>query len=127
MATLADLVCRDDDGAPVVIEVKLGFDNAFVSSGRAMTAPFEQWEDSPVNQWRLQVGFTAHMYARTYRLPRPPRALIFWVQRNAAVSDGYRLNVMEVLPFSAREIQAIESLLGPETDVPAEKNRKRKK
>jgi hypothetical protein len=119
LATAADLVCQDDDGAPVVIEVKLGFDNAFANSGHTMEAPFEHYDDSPVNQWRLQVGFTAHMYARTHGLTRIPRALIFWVQRY----QGYRLNVIEVLPFNARELEGIESVFVGRSD---QKKKKRK-
>jgi hypothetical protein len=67
LATMADVVCRDQNGNHIVVEIKTGYKEAQLHSHTKfrMQPPFHLLDDSPYNQHLLQVAFTRHMYCRS--------------------------------------------------------------
>ena len=66
LATLIDVVCMDNKGSYRVIELKSGFETYYSKSNGKMNAPFEDQDNSPMNQHQLQLTATDAMFRHTF-------------------------------------------------------------
>jgi hypothetical protein len=74
IGTLLDVLCIDEDGYYVVVELKTGFDNYYTKSNGRMRYPFEAQTNCPKNQHQLQIIGSHIMFKHTYPTlnTRPP-------------------------------------------------------
>lgn len=66
IGTAIDLLCKDQRGDYVVVEIKRGFDVYYEAhTEHTMQPPWHAMNDSPHNQHQIQLGLTLLMFCRT--------------------------------------------------------------
>ncbi len=82
IGTAVDLLCADQEGKPVCVELKCGFDGYFDRGCGPMRNEMRAFLDSPRWQHMLQLACTARMFARTHGIH--PRALLLRITERGA-------------------------------------------
>lgn len=90
LATACDLVCKDERGDAVVVELKACSERLMHCASGFMAPPFEDVPDSPLNQALVQLAATRSFFRRTHpRRPLSARAYVFYISDTHA--SAYRL------------------------------------
>jgi hypothetical protein len=105
IATAVDVVCRNNMGEYILIEIKAGFEQTLrTSTGALLAAPFASLDqsDCPLNQFHLQLLLTSVLFRRTF----PDCVNIGWPQIIITNSHG-----CTVVPLSNWAVQSGARLL----------------
>lgn len=123
LGTAVDLVCLDKSGALVFVEIKTGYQDAFLAGkhNSTMSGPFSNIVDSPLNRARTQILYAQALYASNHR--QTPRGCVLHIARDgtAVIFDmGPFSNVGKHAPLLLNRIQSIG-------DAPRKKTAKKRK
>jgi hypothetical protein len=87
--TMLDLVCKDEAGLFVPVELKSGFNSYYYKwTGHYMRAPFGAQTDCVFNQHQLQLLVSAELYRRSYWRSEPERMGVPLLMRFRTDPDG---------------------------------------
>lgn len=104
LATAVDVVCTNEWGDTILLEVKTGFDSYYHCYIGQMEAPLEMYTDSPYHQHLLQLLVTKLLYMRTY--PEKRISYCYIVRLNLHGIDLISLDSLKLTDLQLRSIIA---------------------